>query len=150
MIHKLLQSSINNYTFWNERIIEAKLKLTRGYIIVLGIYASVEGKEEESKLFCKLLQKLINKENKSDILALMEDFNARICRNRVKGNIGAFGETVCNNRGIKLRDFVLYNDMKIMNTIFNIRIHTNTLGQLEVRVPSSTMSSAVKRHQIMC
>jgi hypothetical protein len=48
----------------------------------------------------------------------MGDFNARIGRNKVKGNIGTFGETVCNNNGIKLRDFVLYNNMKIMNTIF--------------------------------
>jgi hypothetical protein len=31
----------------------------------------------------------------------MEDFDARIGRNKVKGNIGAFGETVCNNSGIK-------------------------------------------------
>jgi hypothetical protein len=49
MIHKSLQSAIHNYTFWNEQIIEARLKLTRGYITVLGTYASAEGKEEESK-----------------------------------------------------------------------------------------------------
>jgi exonuclease III len=117
MIHKSLQSAIDNYTFWNERIIEARLILTRGYITVLSIYASVEGKEE-SKSFYKLLQKVVDKVNKSDMLVLMGDFNARIGRNKVKGNIGAFGETVCNNNEIKLRDFVLYSNMKIMVPFF--------------------------------
>jgi exonuclease III len=118
MIHKTLQSTIDTYTFWNERIIEVRLKISRGYLTFLGIYAPVEGKEEENDQFCKLLQKIIDKVNKSDMVILMGDFNARIGNNKSTGNIGAFGETTCNNNGVKLRDSVLYNDLKIMNIFF--------------------------------
>jgi hypothetical protein len=48
----------------------------------------------------------------------MEEFNARIGNNKSTGNIGTFGETTCNNNGVKLRDLVLYNDLKIMNIFF--------------------------------
>lgn len=36
----------------------------------------------------------------------------------VKGNIGTFGEMICNNNGGKLNNFVLHNNMKVMNTTF--------------------------------
>jgi exonuclease III len=81
-------------TFWNERIIEGRLKLTRGYITVLGIYSSVDGKEEESESFYKLLQKVIDKVNKSDMSVLMGDFNARIGRNKVKGLVRLVKQSV--------------------------------------------------------
>jgi hypothetical protein len=35
MIHKSLQSSTDSYKLWNERIIEVRIKLSRGYITVL-------------------------------------------------------------------------------------------------------------------
>jgi exonuclease III len=118
MIHKPLQSTIDSYTFWNERIIEVRLKISRGYITILGIYAPVEGREEENDQFYKLLQKIIDKVNKSDMVILMGDFNARTGNNKSTGNIGTFGVTTCNKNGVKLRDLVLYNDLKIRNTFF--------------------------------
>jgi hypothetical protein len=52
------------------------------------------------------------------MVILMGDFNARIGKNKSTGNIGTFSETICNNNGVKLRDLVLYTDLKIMNTFF--------------------------------
>jgi exonuclease III len=118
MIHKTLQSTVDSYIFWNERIIEVRLKICRGYLTIICIYAPVEGKEEENDQFYKLLQKIIDKVNESDMVILMGDFNARIVNNKSTGNIGTFGEKRCNNNGVKLRHLVLYNDLKIMNTFF--------------------------------
>jgi endonuclease/exonuclease/phosphatase family metal-dependent hydrolase len=52
------------------------------------------------------------------MVILMGDFNARSGNYKSTGNIGTFGKTTCNINGVKLRDLVLYNDLKIMNTFF--------------------------------
>jgi hypothetical protein len=57
------------------------------------------------------------------MVALMGDFNARTGNSKSRGNIGTFGETTCNKNDVKLRDLVLYNDLKIMNTFFNTKMH---------------------------
>jgi exonuclease III len=118
MIHKSLQSTIDSYTFWNERIIKVRLKTPRGYLTILGIYAPVDGKEEENDQFYKLLQKIIDKVNKSDMVAIMGNFNARIGNNKSKGNTATFGRRTFNNNGVKLGELVLYDDLKIMNIFF--------------------------------
>jgi hypothetical protein len=53
---------------------------------------------------------------------LMGDFNARIGNSKSRGNIGTSGETACNNNVVKLKDLVLYNDLKIMNTFFSTKV----------------------------
>jgi hypothetical protein len=88
------------------------------YLTILGVYAPVERKEEESDQFYKLLKKITDKVNKSDMVALMGDFIARSGNNKSRGNIGTFGETTCNNNGVKLRNLVLYKDLNIRNTFF--------------------------------
>jgi hypothetical protein len=37
------------------------------------------------------------------MVILVGDFNARIGNNKATGNIGTFGETTCNNNGVKPR-----------------------------------------------
>jgi hypothetical protein len=46
MIHKFLKRNIDNYIYWSDRIIQIKLKLSQGYLTMIGTYAPVEGKEE--------------------------------------------------------------------------------------------------------
>jgi exonuclease III len=119
MIHKCLKSAINDYTFWNERIIQMRLKRSRGYLSIIGVYASVEGEEEESDKFYQKLQTILNKINKNDTVMLMGDFNARVGNSKIEQCIGTFGEQTCNRNGIKLIDFVVCNQLKIMNTMFD-------------------------------
>jgi hypothetical protein len=74
-------------------------------------------KEKKNKMTNSISKyRKIDEVNKSDIITLMGDFNARIGNNKSTGNPGTFGETICNNNGVKLRDLALYNDLKIMNT----------------------------------
>lgn len=61
------------------------------------------------------------------MLLILGDLNARIGNIEVRGHIGKHGETVCNNNGQKLRDFVIYNNLQIMNSFFKHKeIHTYT------------------------
>jgi hypothetical protein len=64
VVHKTLQNKIDNYIFWNERIIHIGLKLQRAYLPAIGVYAPTEGDEESSEMFYNLLQEINTKVNK--------------------------------------------------------------------------------------
>jgi len=46
MIKAKFKKRINSYVFVNERILQLRYKLQRGYLTLLGVYASEEGKTE--------------------------------------------------------------------------------------------------------
>jgi exonuclease III len=110
MIHKHLKSAINDYTFWNERIIQMCLKFSRGYLSI-SVCAPVEGEEEESDKFYQKLQTISNKINKNYMIMLVGDFNVRVGNSKIEQCIGTFGKQTCNRNGIKLIDFVVYNQL---------------------------------------
>jgi exonuclease III len=100
---------------------------------VICIYAPIEGNEDENYCFYKLLQKMLDKINKSNMIAIMGDFNARVGNIKIHNNIGPNGENTSNRNGKRLIDFAIYNNMKIMNSWFQKKIVTNIHGQHEVR-----------------
>jgi exonuclease III len=57
MVHKSLKSSTDSYNYWSDTIIQLQLKLSRGYITVICIYAPIEGNADENYCFYKRLQK---------------------------------------------------------------------------------------------
>jgi len=42
---------IYHYTFWNDRIIETRLKTQRGHLTILEVYAPTEGRDELNEEF---------------------------------------------------------------------------------------------------
>ena len=51
-IHKSIKKkTVNDYKFWNDKIIEVRLKTNRGYITVLVLYAPEEWRKEDSEKF---------------------------------------------------------------------------------------------------
>jgi hypothetical protein len=52
------------------------IKITRVYLIVVGIYSQKEGGEKESTEFYTVLQRHINTINKNDYLVMGGDFSA--------------------------------------------------------------------------
>jgi hypothetical protein len=62
-IHKSLKSNIDSYSYWSDRIIQVRLKLSHGYLTDLCMYAPIEGKEEEIETFYNTLQQILNKTN---------------------------------------------------------------------------------------
>lgn len=118
-ISKKIKNTISDYTFWNERIIQVRLKLPRGYLSLIGVYAPIEGENEENDEFYLNLQNILNKVNQNDFIMIIGDFNARIGNSKIDTNIGIFGEQTRNNNGSRLIDFVSFNQLKVMNSFFN-------------------------------
>jgi hypothetical protein len=50
-IHNTLAEMFDYYRFWNDRTIEAIFEINRGYVTILGLYASEEGRSEEADKF---------------------------------------------------------------------------------------------------
>jgi hypothetical protein len=65
----------------------------------------------------RMLYNAIKNLNKNDMIMLMGDFNARVGNSKIEECIDTFGEQTCNRNGIKLIDFVVYNELKILNTM---------------------------------
>jgi exonuclease III len=73
---------------WNERILEVRLKLSRGNLTVLGLYTPEEEREEDSDEFYKQLQDIYNKLNKNDYVILTGELNARMGSKLMNKNTG--------------------------------------------------------------
>jgi len=111
-IHKSISNKIDHYTFWNNRIIETRLKTQMGHLTILGVYALKEGRDELNEEFYETLQKILDKVNKNDYIILIGDMNARVGNNRVANIVGTNGEATLNSNGRKLIDFCTFNNLK--------------------------------------
>lgn len=118
LIHKSWKNKIHSYTCINERMIILRVKIERGYLTVLSIYAPEEGRDAETNKFYNLLQNTVDKINKNDYLILTGDFNARVGNTAIKGILGTNGEPTLNSNGRRLIDFSAFNGLKITNTFF--------------------------------
>jgi len=117
-IHKSISNNIDHYTFWNDRVIETRLKTQRGHLTILGVYAPTEGRDELNEEFYETLQKILDKVSKNDYIMSIGDMNARVGNNRVANIVGTNGEATLNSNGRKLIDSCTLNNLKIMNTFF--------------------------------
>jgi len=54
-IHKSISNKIDNYKFWNNRVIETRLKTQRGHLTILGVYGVTEGRDELNEEFYETL-----------------------------------------------------------------------------------------------
>ena len=126
-LKKSLQNRIHSYNFVNDRIINIRIRTTRGHLTIVGVYAPNEGKKEESLEFYELLQTHLNSINKTDYISIGGDFNARVGQQIMGKLIGNNGEVTLNENGKTLRNFVNYNDFQITNTLFRHKdIHKYT------------------------
>lgn len=127
LILKKYRNRIHSYTIINERLLSIRIKIARGYLTVISVYAPEEGRKEESIQFYKDLQKHLDTVNKNDQLILGGDLNARIGQSPVKDIIGNNGEQTLNENGKSLRNFAVFNHLKVTNSFFRHRdIHRYT------------------------
>jgi endonuclease/exonuclease/phosphatase (EEP) superfamily protein YafD len=78
MIKAKYRKRIHSYMFVNERILQLRYKLQRGYLTLLAVYAPEDGKTEQTEEFYTALQDQIDKINKSDYIIVAGDCNARV------------------------------------------------------------------------
>ena len=57
-IRKSISNKIDHYKFWNDRVIETRLKTQRD-LTMLGVHAPTEGREELREEFYEALQKIL-------------------------------------------------------------------------------------------
>ena len=91
-IHKSIANKIDHYKFWNNRVIETRLKTQTVHLTILAVYGVTEGREELNKVFCETLQKILDKVNKNDYIMLIGDRNSRVGSNTVANIVGTNGE----------------------------------------------------------
>ena len=121
------KDKIHSYEWLNERITTVRFKIDRGYLTLICVYAPDDGRLEESREFYKTLQKAYDMCNKNDYIIIGGDLNARIGNQKMRNNIGKYGEETVNRNGERLREFTCFNNLKIMNSFFkHKRIHTMT------------------------
>ena len=61
MIKNKLKKRTHSYTFINERILQLRYKLQRGYLTLIAFYAPEEGKLEQTEKFYEALQDQVHK-----------------------------------------------------------------------------------------
>ena len=110
--------------FVNERTLQLRYKLQRGYLTWLAVYAPQEGETEQREEFYEALQDQIDKISKNDYIVVVGDYNARVGNIPIDGILGTNGKITSNNNGQKLKELSSVNELKIANTFFrHIEIH---------------------------
>jgi len=113
--------------FVNERILQLRYKLQRGYSTLLAVYVPEEGNAEQTEEFYETLQDQIDKISKNDYIVVAGDYNARDGNIPIDGILGTNGEITTKSNGHKLKEFASVNELKIMNTFFRHKeIHKMT------------------------
>jgi CRISPR/Cas system CSM-associated protein Csm2 small subunit len=61
---------------WNDRIVKTRIKINRGRLTILVVYAPTGGREDLNEEFYETLQKILDKvNNKNDYMSLIRDRN---------------------------------------------------------------------------
>jgi len=76
-IHKSTSNKIDHYKFWNDRVIEARLKTERRHLITLAVYGLTEGRDGLNEEFYETLLKILDKVNRNDCIMLIGDMNVK-------------------------------------------------------------------------
>ena len=88
-------------------------------ITVIQIYALTSNAEEaEVEQLYEDLQDLLELIPKKDVLAIIEDWNAKVGSQEIPGVTGKFGLGVQNEAGQRLIEFCKGNTLFITNTLF--------------------------------
>jgi exonuclease III len=108
-IRKDWKNKIQDYTWISERIIETRIKVLNRNFTIVGLYAPVEGKEQDTEEFYRELQQNMDKIPKNENIILAGDLNGKIGNQTNPECIETYGEQVTNHNGATLRDFCAFN-----------------------------------------
>jgi len=117
-IRKDWKHKIHDYTWISDRIIEIRIKVLNRNLTTVGVYAPVEGKEQETGEFYRELQQSTDKIPKKENIILAGDFNRRIGNEPIPECIGTCGEQVTKYNGAALRDFCAFSKHEITNSFY--------------------------------
>jgi len=84
----------------------------------VGVYAPVEGTEQDTEEFYRKLQQRMDKIPKKENIILAGNLNGRIGNQPIPECTGTYGKQVMNHNGAVLRDFYAFNKVKITNSFY--------------------------------
>jgi len=105
----------------SDRIITARFRTMLGGMTVCQVYApTINANDMEMDEFYSSLQDVISNVPKTDLIIMMGDFNAKVGNQYYdsNGSVGKFGYGQRNERGDRLVQFCILNDLVISNTQF--------------------------------
>lgn len=122
-LSKQIANTVLGYKPVNDRILSIRLQGKVKNIKIIQVYAPTStADEEEIEAFYTNLQGEIDESKKSDITIVMGDFNAKVGQRQdeiERGTIGKFGLGERNERGERLVEFAIANNLTIVNTNFS-------------------------------
>jgi len=77
-VRKDWKHKIQDYTWISDRIIGTRIKVLNIKFTIVGVYAPVEVKEQDTEEFYRELQQIMDKIPKNENITLAGDFNGRI------------------------------------------------------------------------
>ena len=120
ILDKEATKSIIGYNPMSPRVITIRLKAHPINLTIIQVYAPTsDASDENLESFYNTVQEALDKTTPRDLLVMMGDWNVKVGkRERKNSHIGIHGLGEQNERGVKLAEFCISNDLTIGNTIF--------------------------------
>jgi hypothetical protein len=121
MCSKEASKALLGYRPVSSRIVSARFQGRHINITVIQVYApTTAAEEEEVDRFYEDLQSEVNQVARHDMLMIIGDWNAKVGKDweTWRGALGKFGYGKENERGERLLNFCLSNNMTVANTMF--------------------------------
>ena len=107
-------------------------------ITVIQVYTLTSNAEEaEVEQFNEELQDLLELTPKTDVIFIIEDWNAKVGSQEIPGVKGKFGLEVQNEAGQRLTEFCQENTLVIANTLFQQQARTLHMDITRWSIPKS-------------
>lgn len=139
ILDKLTSMSVINFVPYSDRIMMIQLQTKIGRMNLIQVYAPTADKnDDEIEIFYEQLQYILKLTKKRDVTIVMGDYNAKIGEGGYQDYVGKFGLGQRNERGDRLLQFCVEEDLVISNTLFKLpkrRLYTwKAPGDDEVRI----------------
>ena len=120
ILDKEATKSIKGYNPMSPRVITIRLKAHPINLTIIQVYAPTpDASDENLESFYNTVQEALDKIPPRDLLVMMGDWNSKVGNtDRKNSHIGIHGLGEQNERGVKLAEFCISNDLTIGNTIF--------------------------------
>ena len=120
VIDKTNAKSILGYNPVNERVITLRLQGNPMNITLVPVYApTTDAPDNIIEEFYEVVQEVMDNIPKKDVTILMGNWNAKLGRSASKtSNIGTFGLGCRHERGDRLEEFCVTNNLVVGNTLF--------------------------------
>ena len=120
IINNMITNTVMGCQAVSSRIITIRMKATPFNVTIIQVYApTTDYTDEEVEEFYDLLQNVIDRVEKKDILIVQGDWNAKVGEdaNTVwNGTCGTSCNVKTNDRGLRLLEFASSNDLILANT----------------------------------